>query len=319
MSATIRHDDFTAISQEFLHAYFPTGYRLQPIEGDAGARQYFRIEASTPGYLLMVDPDPQQLEQYIQCLRTFQSHQALVPTLYGYDLTHGLLLQSDFGDQLLAQAIQQRAIVPLYQRCIDNLALLQRMPPDHWAPFNAPRLRGEVDLAEQWYLITHTQQHMSPAKQHRLDQLMQQLCQTVAALPQTVVHRDYHSRNLFMLPEGVGMIDFQDAVYGPFLYDLASLLRDYYHVLPDTTVQRLCHYYFQHLNPVPDYTEGDLMRAFHTVALQRHYKCLGIFSRLHHRDKKPHYLAYLPTVQRYIHDATKHLPEYADLVEIMGL
>jgi aminoglycoside/choline kinase family phosphotransferase len=319
MSATIRHDDFHTTTQAFLRSYFPAGYTLQPIDGDAGSRQYFRIEASTPGYLLMVDPDTRQLQQYIHCLRTFQQHQAHVPTLYGYNVAHGLLLQSDFGDQLLAKAITQTPIVPLYQRCIDNLALLQRMPPDHWAPFDIPRLRGEVDLAAQWYVATHTQQHLSPAKQHRLDQLMQQLCQAVATVPQTVVHRDYHSRNLFILQEGVGMIDFQDAVYGPFLYDLVSLLRDYYHVLPDATVQQLCHYYFQHLNPVPGYTEGDLMRAFHTVALQRHYKCLGIFSRLHHRDKKPHYLSYLPTVQRYIHDATKHLPEYADLVEIMGL
>lgn len=315
MSATIIHDHF----QTFLDPYFPAGYRLDPIDGDAGSRQYFRIKAHAPGYLLMQDPDPQQLEQYIHCLRRFQQYHMLVPTLYGYNLQHGLLLQSDFGNHLLAQAIKRQPIVPLYQRCIDNLANLQHIPAGNWLPFDVKQLLTEVGLAQQWYLEMQVNKHLSPAEQYRIDQLMQQLCQTVATFPQTVIHRDYHSRNLFMLPEGVGMIDFQDTLYGPFIYDLVSLLRDYYHPLSQSTLHSLCHYYFQHLNPVSSYTESAMMHAFHTVALQRHYKCLGIFSRLHHRDQKSAYLAYLPTVIRYIHDATKHLPEYADLMDIFAL
>ena len=45
------------------------------------------------------------------------------------------------------------------------------------------------------------------------------------------VLRDYHSPNLIWLPERegikrVGILDFQDALWGPLAYDLVSLLQD---------------------------------------------------------------------------------------------
>ena len=73
---------------------------------------------------------------------------------------------------------------------------------------------------------------------------MAHLADRALAQTQVIVHRDFHSRNLMVLPETLtpdgqpGILDFQDAVVGPLSYDLVSLLRDAY-VVWDEAENRL--------------------------------------------------------------------------------
>ena len=139
--------------------------------------------------------------------------------------------------------------------------------------------------------------------------------------PQVFVHRDFHSRNLMVLPpsqannRGPGVIDFQDALRGPIGYDLVSLLKDCYISWSRERVERWVRGYRRVLGNlganVGD-SEYQFMRWFDLIGVQRHVKVLGIFARLWHRDGKIGYLTDLPLVLRYVLDACRRYPELVE-------
>ncbi len=113
----------------------------------------------------------------------------------------------------------------------------------------------------------------------------------------------------------LGVLDFQDAVYGPITYDIASLLRDAFisweeEFIIDVTVR-----YWEKARKAgllgarsasgwgDDF--GEFYRAVEWMGLQRHLKVAGIFARLTLRDGKPKYLADAPRFMGYIR-ATAH-------------
>jgi aminoglycoside/choline kinase family phosphotransferase len=142
------------------------------------------------------------------------------------------------------------------------------------------------------------------------------------AQPQVAVHRDYHSRNLLVPPQGAtpGVIDFQDAVIGPVTYDLVSLLKDCYIAWPQQQVDRWALGYFEQAvksGVLRDEHEGDFLRWFDLMGAQRHLKAAGIFARLNHRDGKPGYLKDIPRTLGYIVAAAARQPELQELAEMI--
>ena len=106
----------------------------------------------------------------------------------------------------------------------------------------------------------------------------------------------------------LGIIDFQDAVQGPIIYDLVSLLRDCYVRWPDELLLPLIEDYRQQvLNYLPNekISQEKWQYWFDLTGLQRHIKASGIFARLHHRDNKSGYLADIPLTLTYIADVSR--------------
>ena len=101
----------------------------------------------------------------------------------------------------------------------------------------------------------------------------------------------------------VGILDFQDAVYGPVSYDIASLMRDAFLSWDEDFVLDITVRYWQQARkaglPVGD-DFGEFYRAVEWMGLQRHFKILGIFARLTLRDGKPRYLADTPRFIKYV-------------------
>jgi aminoglycoside/choline kinase family phosphotransferase len=121
-----------------------------------------------------------------------------------------------------------------------------------------------------------------------------------------LVHRDFHSRNLMVGadPAAPGVLDFQDAVWGPVTYDVVSLLRDAYIKWDESIQIDWAVRYWERARkagiPVAD-DFGTFWRDYEWMGLQRHLKVLGIFSRLYHRDGKDGYLKDIPLVWRNAH------------------
>ena len=142
------------------------------------------------------------------------------------------------------------------------------------------------------------------------------------AQPATFVHRDYHSRNLLVTAaNNPGILDFQDAVWGPVTYDLVSLLKDCYVEWPASRVRTWALQYREQLlaKGFPlDATEPKFIRWFDLVGLQRHIKVLGIFARLYYRDGKSQYLKDLPRVLRYVRDAALNYAEAAEFADFIA-
>ena len=169
-------------------------------------------------------------------------------------------------------------------------------------------LTRELGIFTEWFIDQHLDLEI-PAE------LWQNVCtiliQSALEQPKTIVHRDFHSRNLMVLSDNeLGILDFQDAVIGAITYDLVSLLRDCYIALPIEQVQQHLKYYHARLNLDVDYPQ--FQRWFDLMGMQRHLKAIGIFSRLNYRDDKPNYLNDIPRTLNYVIEQTAHYPEFAE-------
>src|SRR5690606_6082541 len=245
------------------------------------------------------------------------------PMVIAADIDQGFLLVEDFGDRLLYRELKLDNAEVLYGEALMVLLGLQQSTdiPATLPRYDQPMLRRELEIFVQWFIGGLLNYSLTAPEQILLEKLFEQLENCALEQPQLLVHRDYHSRNLLLCDSGgMGVIDFQGAVVGPFAYDLASLLRDCYIRWPAQDVRRWALSYgnmAMEVGVIPKVDEARFMRWFDWVGLQRHIKVLGIFARLHLRDGKDHYLADLPLVLRYTLEVEREYPSLRGFAEWM--
>jgi N-acetylmuramate 1-kinase len=280
---------------------------LRPASSDASFRRYFRLDAAGPGTLIAMDAPPPMEDclPFVKVARLFAAAGVSTPEVIAADLQQGLLLLGDLGPTTYLEALAAGADATALYR--DALAALVRIQgasrPGVLPPYDRERLLAELRLFPEWFVARHLQATLDDRDRASLSRVFDILIDNALSQPPVFVHRDYHSRNLMLLPSGnPGVLDFQDAVWGPPVYDLVSLLRDAYIEWPEEQQIDWAVRYWELARaarvPVPaDF--ADLWRDLEWVGLQRSLKVLGIFSRLYHRDGKDRYLTDLPRVMRH--------------------
>jgi aminoglycoside/choline kinase family phosphotransferase len=302
--------------------------QLTPLMGDASFRRYFRWQRDGRTAMVMdAPPDRENIRTFLQVQQRFQQLDVSVPSIYRYDSDLGLMLLQDFGDHVFAQAVSQadEAVVDAYYRqAMTLLADWQCHPSCDTVSASLPwydhaHLTQEMQLLPDWLLSAHLSAPLTRQEQGAWQQWQAQLVTSALTQPSTLVHRDYHSRNLMVTDQGyLGVIDFQDAVQGALLYDVVSLLRDAYLVWPEDQVREWLRFYFLTLVSADKISRQEwsaFERAFDWMGLQRHFKVLGIFSRLAHRDDKPRYLADLPVVAGYAFAVARRYPDLIGMAD----
>lgn len=301
---------------------------LMSVSGDASFRRYFRTAPMACGQTLIAVDAPADKEDsrpFVAIARAWLSSGVHVPEVLAADFAQGFMLLSDFGDELYLPHLEQHADT-LYQAALAELVKIQQTaaPHDYALPaYDEHLLRAEMGLCTQWFFEQLLGLQLDDEQVGAIELVFDTLVASALEQPQVCVHRDYHSRNLMLLGtvvEGfdVGVIDFQDAVIGPITYDLVSLLRDCYINWSDANEEKWLADYLQlalinNLWPqqrVPDYTT--FKRWFDWMGLQRHIKCVGIFSRLYLRDGKAGYLKDIPRTFNYLKQVCAQYPEFAD-------
>ena len=282
---------------------------LKPVNEDAGFRKYFRVQLPG-GSFIAVDAPPatEDTATFIAIAEQWRAGQVRVPQVIAADIPNGFMVQEDFGDTLLQSIINQNNADVIYQQCFHTLRSIQQQPHETLPAYDHAFLTFELSLYPQWFLQKLLGLDVEIPE---LAPLFQTLVGNILEQPIGTIHRDFHSRNLMLLPEGeLGVIDFQGALYGPQLYDLVSLLKDCYLKWPEQKVQQWL-FQFAELHPQLSKTAPEqLQRWFDLTGLQRHLKCLGIFARLHLRDNKPGYLADIPRVLEYVLEVCKKYPQF---------
>lgn len=276
----------------------------------ASFRRYFRA-----GGGIWVDAPVQQenLEQFVRVGRCLAVIGVRVPEIYAFDLEQGFLWQEDLGKNTLHSVLTPDNADLWYERAIKILPDIVRLrifPPD----YDQTMVDSENQLFVTWFLQTHLGLSLSQGEQVMLDAVFQLLSENHFEQPQGCVHRDYHSLNLMAMKDELGVIDFQDLVYGPVTYDVISLLEDCYVAWPDEQVKAWLtksYRYFKEQELIADLTAEDFITYATLCGLQRHLKALGIFARLHHRDGKSQYLDAMPTTLAYTLRACTNHPELA--------
>ena len=297
---------------------------LRPASADASFRRYFRVDASDGvSYIAMDAPPPQEnVRPFMQVAEIFADAGISVPKIIAHDVENGFLLLTDLGSTTYLHALNHDSAYKLYIDAIDTLVLLQvHSRPEVLPEYDRAFLLRELLLFPEWYIGKHLGVTLTAAQTAELNKVFDALLANILAQPQVTVHRDYHSRNLMVLPQGnPGVLDFQDALYGPITYDIVSLLRDAYIQWDEEIVLDLAIRYWERAKraglPVsPDI--DSFYRDFEYAGLQRHLKILGIFARLHHRDGKDGYLSDMPLVMTYVRNAANRYKELKPLIRLL--
>ncbi len=297
---------------------------LRPASADASFRRYFRIDKTDGGSAIVMDaPPPQEdVQPFIQVAGLFAETGVTVPAILAQDVAQGFLLLTDLGGTTYLNQLNADTAHKLYIDAIDSLVLLQTQSrPDLLPEYDRALLQRELMLFPDWYLKKHLGATLSEAQTTELNKVFDTLLANNLAQPQAYVHRDYHSRNLMVLDKGnPGILDFQDAVYGPITYDLVSLLRDAYVQWDEELVLDWAIRYWERARRAGLPVNPDIdafYRDFEFMGLQRHLKVLGIFARLYHRDGKDAYLKDMPLVMEYVRKTAHRYIELKPLIRLL--
>lgn len=302
------------------------GAAIAPASADASFRRYFRVTRDADSYIVMdAPPDKEDSGPFLQVARILGGLDLNVPIVLARDMERGFLLLSDLGSRQYLDALRpEGAADELYSDALRSLRAMQTADANlsQGLPrYDRAMLLREMELLPEWFLERHLRLTIESRDRAMLDGLFESLAQAAAAQPACFVHRDYHSRNLLVTAQNnPGILDFQDAVWGPVTYDLASLLKDCYIAWPRARVRQWVLRYRESLLEAGlklDADPAQFLRWFDLMGLQRHIKVLGIFARLFYRDGKSQYLLDLPRVLAYARDTAASYPETAAFAEFI--
>ncbi len=311
---------------------------LLPASQDASFRRYFRLISDSHGFgtdssLIVMDAPPSQesLTEFICVNQALLASSIHAPYIHAVNQQQGFLILEDLGSRTYLDELMDNS-AELYSSALDSLVKIQSMPRTEGgsldyksernlnlnadyipSQYGALLIEQELDLFKDWYCERHLDVTLSDTQMSEWTKLKDRLVKVFEQQPQTWVHRDFHSRNLMITSKNSpGVIDFQDMVWGPISYDLASVFKDCYIEWPrDTQIHWLEKYLTKliKLKPKLEIDLRDLIEWFDLTGLQRHLKVLGIFCRLNYRDTKSQYLGDLPLVEKYIDEVLSLYPK----------
>jgi aminoglycoside/choline kinase family phosphotransferase len=300
---------------------------IAPASADASFRRYFRVTAKGRDYIVMdAPPAHEDCRPFIAVARLFADAGVNVPQVLAQDLDQGFLLLTDLGNTTYLSALNEAAsnqgvARELYLASNDALICIQQTSrPGVLPDYDRALLTRELMLFPEWYVAKHLGVAMKDDQKAILDTVFGRILANNLAQPQVYVHRDWHSRNLMVSDPNPGILDFQDAVYGPITYDLASIYRDAYIQWDEELQLDWVIRYWEKARaarlPVPE-DFGEFWRDFEWMGAQRHIKVLGIFARLFHRDGKDGYLKDMPLVMHYLRKVCERYDELKPLLFLL--
>ena len=228
-------------------------------------------------------PEREDCRPFVRVAALMRAAGLHVPEILAQDLERGLLLLSDLGTTTYLKALDASNASALFDDAAEALIRLQLASrPGVLPPYDEALFKREIDLFPQWYIARHLGAALGPTEQQWLAQSTALLVARAVAQPKVYVHRDYMPRNLMVSEPNPGILDFQDAVFGPITYDIVSLFRDAFVDWEEAQVLDWTVRYWEKAKRagLPVGTDfGEFYRDFEWMGLQRHLKVLGILDR----------------------------------------
>jgi len=297
-------------------------FTLASASADASFRRYFRATLGDGRAFIAMDapPDKEDCRPFVHVARLLREAGVHAPEVHTQDLAQGFLLLEDLGTRSYLPELNPQSAPRLFSDATDALVKWQAASrPGELPPYDEALLRRELNLFPDWYLERHLKKLLSRGEKEALEDTFRLLVQSALAQPQVYVHRDFMPRNLMVCEPNPGVIDFQDAVYGPITYDPVCLVRDaFVSWQPEQELDWIVRYWekAKKANLPVDADFGEFWRAFEWMGVQRHLKVLGIFARLNYRDGKPRYLADAPRFLDYVLSVSKRYGRLTPLARL---
>jgi N-acetylmuramate 1-kinase len=311
------------------HSLKPDSLRIA--SADASFRRYLRIDAQdgSPRIIMDAPPDKEDCKPFVKIAGLLKDAGLLAPQILAWDEAQGFMLLTDLGAQTMMQGMnteEPHANFGRYMQATDALVKWQlASKPGVLPPYDEALLRRELSLFPDWYLAQHRKMTLDAKQQQTMQSAFDLIVRRNLAVPSVYVHRDFMPRNLMLTRDDeLGVLDFQDAVYGPLSYDIASLMRDAFLTWDEEFVLEITVRYWEKarkagLMDFEDWSSdfGAFYRAVEWMGLQRHLKVAGIFARLTLRDGKEKYLADAPRFIHYIRNTCNRYRELGPLLKVI--
>ncbi len=295
-----------------------TGLELNPVSADASFRRYFSVHTKSGKRVVMdAGAGQESCHKFVLVAGLLRDAGLNAPVIYAEDFSRGFMLLSNLGTQSYLEVLDQHNADDLFSDALNALLTWQLVSTPGVLPdYDNALLQDELDLWPDWYLGKHLGIELSASQRAEWDTACDLLKTSARNQPQVFVHRDYMPRNLLISNPNPGIIDFQDAVFGPISYDLVSLFRDAFISWDEQRIDAWLRQYHERavasgLPVNPDISA--FKREFDWMGVQRHLKVIGIFTRLNYRDNKPHYLGDIPRFLDYLHNILPRHPELSGL------
>lgn len=326
------------------------------LTGDASARAYETIAATgRPTRILMNAPRQpdgppirdgkpysqiahlaESVTPFIAIGRTLKEAGFYAPDIEAADLDRGLLVLEHLG----GTGVLTPDGTPVPERYLAAAELLSAMHSREWPrdmtvvgggthhlpDYDREAMQVEISLMLDWYLPFETGNEPDAATRASFVSAWDKVLDRLESAEKSIVLRDYHSPNLIWREgrdgfDRLGLIDFQDAVYGPSAYDVASLAMDARVTIEPALETEIVDAYAKARQAFGPFDRAAFAEAYAIMAAQRNAKILGIFVRLDRRDGKPAYLKHLPRIRDYFRRALQHsaLAPVAEALEEAGL
>jgi N-acetylmuramate 1-kinase len=309
--------------QHWLRPLFPEDpLLLKPASADASFRRYFRLHCADGSTRIIMDAPPEQEDcrPFIHVASLLHEAGVHAPRVLAQDLDQGFLLLDDLGCTTYLEALPNGDADALFRDATDALLRWQLASrPDVLPPYDEALLRRELALFPDWYVGRHLDIELSAAQRQVLDETFALIVRNNLAQPSVFVHRDYMPRNLMVSAPNPGVLDFQDAVFGPITYDVISLFKDAFLSWEEERVLDWLIRYWEKAKRAGLPVDSDFSAFYRDcewMGMQRHLKVLGIFARINYRDGKPHYLADTPRFVNYVRTVAARYREFGPLLRL---
>ena len=285
-------------------------FSLSIASADASFRKYYRLKSSQKSFIVMDSSlELDSLSPFVDITSRLLNAEVRAPKILEKNLKDGYLILEDFGNTLLLDILDDKNFKHLYLKSIDEIIKMQNADTKKLPLYDKKFLHFEMDLMKEWYLEKKLHLKLDKKQEEMIAKTLNIISDIILSQPQEVfVHRDFHSRNIMLTNTNeIGVIDYQDAMNGAITYDLVSLLKDCYIEYKRSDIEELA-LNFRDKKGV-NASDETFLKWFDFMGLQRHIKVLGIFSRLHLRDKKDSYLKDIPLTLKYTIQTAKRYDE----------
>lgn len=303
---------------EWIKTTLFKNYTIETALADASFRKYYRLRNGDKTALLMDSSlEKNSLNSFLDVTCRLTGAGVCAPKIFEQNLQEGYLILEDFGTTHYLDILNQNNFKAFYTKAMNTILKMQKADVKELPLYDKKFLHVEMDLMQEWYLEKFLHVELNSSQKELIATTLNAISDIVLEQPQDVfVHRDFHSRNIMLKNDNkIGIIDYQDAMNGAITYDLVSLLKDCYVAYERKEIKKLALEFRDKKGlKVSDET---FLKWFDFMGMQRHIKVLGVFSRLHIRDKKNGYLKDMPLTLKYVIDTADRYNETKEFANLL--
>jgi len=295
---------------------------MEFLREQASSRKYYRVASKRKSFILAFsDPQRELNNEFIKYSEFLIKNNVSVPRVEAFDIENGFMLIEDFGDKVFLDEINGSNRKNLYFLAIDQIIKLQSADDNQDVnELNEISVIKQMKLFEEWFLSSYLELELSSSEKDTICGAYISISNRFLGQKKTLCHFDFELRNLMLREDGtIGVLDFQDLIYGPFTLDLVSLIKDIDNPISDKEIDYYLEVYASLANKAGIDVTNDLISLNEDLdftGLQRQLRILGTLSRLHTRDGKSFRL---PDLKQTLFYAIETSNKYDELKEFSQL